>query len=110
MGEKTVVMNNVNILLDLSFVTNIRYLDQHELYLSDNIQLQNTLPFASGIAMARGILDSLMSATYFNASALRFLRLLVTSRDLCPVTGLTAFLNKVGPLRSWREVCLKERD
>ena len=78
-------MNNVNILLDLSFVSNIRYLDQHELYLSDNIQLQNTLPFASGIAMARGILDSLMSATYFNASALRFLRLLVTSRDLCPV-------------------------
>ena len=29
--------------------------------------------------MARGILDSLMSATYFNASALRLLRQLVTS-------------------------------
>ena len=28
--------------------------------------------------MARGILDSLMSATYFNASALRLLRQLVT--------------------------------
>merc|ERR550532_1366220 len=71
-------MNSVNILLDLSFVTNIRYLDQHELHLSDNIELQNTLPFASGVAMARGILDSLMSATYFNASALRLLRQLVT--------------------------------
>ena len=31
----------------------------------------------SGVAMARGILDSLMSATYFNASALRLLRQLV---------------------------------
>ena len=110
MGEKTVVMNNVNILLDLSFVSNIRYLDQHELYLSDNIELQNTLPFASGIAMARGILDSLMSATYFNASALRFLRLLVTSRDLCPVSRLTASLPKVELLWSWREVCRRERD
>ena len=71
--------NSVNILLDLSFVSNIRYLDQYELYLSDQVELQNTLPFASGQAMARGILDSLMSATYFNASALRLLRLLVTS-------------------------------
>ena len=33
----------------------------------------------SGVAMARGILDSLMSATYFNASALRLLRQLVNS-------------------------------
>ena len=71
--------NSVNILLDLSFVSNIRYLDQYELYLTDQVELQNTLPFASGQAMARGILDSLMSATYFNASALRLLRLLVTS-------------------------------
>ena len=91
-------MNSVNILLDLSFVSNIRYLDQYELYLSDQVELQNTLPFASGQvldkapderrltfllqAMARGILDSLMSATYFNASALRLLRLLVTSEDI----------------------------
>ena len=70
--------NSVNILLDLSFVTNVRYLDQHEIHLRDNLQLQETLPFATGMAMARGILDSLMSATYFNASALRLLRLLVT--------------------------------
>ena len=73
--------NSVNILLDLSFVTNVRYLDQHEIHLRDNLQLQETLPFATGMAMARGILDSLMSATYFNASALRLLRLLVTGED-----------------------------
>ena len=77
--ESSLNSNSVNILLDLSFVSNIRYLDQYELYLTDQVELQNTLPFASGQAMARGILDSLMSATYFNASALRLLRLLVTS-------------------------------
>lgn len=72
--------SSVNILLDLSFVTNIRYLDEHEIHLSDSLELQKTLPFATGMAMARGILDSLLSATYFNASALRLLRLLVTGR------------------------------
>lgn len=37
-----------------------------------------TLPFAAGQALARGILDSLMSTTYFNASALRLIRSWVT--------------------------------
>ena len=37
-----------------------------------------TLPFATGQALARGILDSLMSTTYFNASALRLIRSWVT--------------------------------
>ena len=44
----------------------------------NNVELYTALPYASGVAMARGILDSLMSATYFNASALRLLRQLVT--------------------------------
>ena len=46
--------------------------------MNDHIELSRTLPFASGTAMARGVLDSLMSATYFNASLLKLLRLLVT--------------------------------
>ena len=36
------------------------------------------MPFAAGQAIARGICDSLMSTTYFNASALRLIRLWVT--------------------------------
>ena len=71
-------INHVNILLDLSFASNVRYLDDQEIYITDNIELYKTLPFASGTAMARGILDSLMSATYFNASALKLLRQWVT--------------------------------
>ena len=71
-------MNQVNLLLDLSFVSNVRYLDEQEMHMSDHLELYKTLPFASGTAMAKGILDSLMSATYFNASALKLLRQLVT--------------------------------
>lgn len=69
--------NGIPILLDLAFATNVRYLDDHEMHII-NIELYKTLPYACGVAMARGILDSLMSATYFNASALRLLRQLVT--------------------------------
>lgn len=43
-----------------------------------NARTFQTLPFASGQAIARGILDSLVSTTYFNASALRLIRLWVT--------------------------------
>jgi len=69
--------NGIPILLDLAFSSNVRYLDDHEMHIN-NIELYKTLPYACGCAMARGILDSLMSATYFNASALRVLRQLVT--------------------------------
>ena len=69
--------NSVTLLLDLAFASNVRYLDDHEMYL-ENIEMYKTLPFASGLVMARGLLDSLMSATFFNASALRLLRQLVT--------------------------------
>ena len=98
MGEEDPEPNTVNMLLDVSFATNVRYLDEQvsekhdekqnpaltfafsiqEVYLNDHIELSRTLPFASGTAMARGVLDSLMSATYFNASLLKVLRLLVT--------------------------------
>jgi len=39
---------------------------------------RQTLPYAAGQALARGVLDSLMSTTYFNASALRLIRSWVT--------------------------------
>jgi len=69
--------SNTPIIVDLAFASNVRFLDDHELYL-DNVELYKTLPFATGQALARGILDSLMSTTYFNASALRLIRSWVT--------------------------------
>ena len=45
--------------------------DRKQMYLHFEYLEFQTLPFASGQALARGILDSLMSTTYFNASALR---------------------------------------
>jgi potassium large conductance calcium-activated channel subfamily M alpha protein 1 len=67
----------ISMIVDLAFASNVRFLDDHELYM-DNVELYRTLPFASGQALARGILDSLMSTTYFNASALRLIRSWVT--------------------------------
>ena len=68
---------DVPLIVDLAFASNVRFLDDHELHL-DNVELYKTLPFAAGQALARGILDSLMSTTYFNASALRLIRSWVT--------------------------------
>ena len=61
----------VILLLKIPSATLERYLDDTEMYMN-NVELYTTLPYASGVAMARGVLDSLMSATYFNASALRY--------------------------------------
>merc|ERR1719205_262008 len=76
-GKKRFRKPTVKMIVDLAFASNVRFLDDHELYL-DNVDLYRTLPFASGQALARGILDSLMSTTYFNASALRLIRSWVT--------------------------------
>jgi len=76
-GKRKFKKPTVTMIVDLAFASNVRFLDDHELYL-DNVDLYRTLPFASGQALARGILDSLMSTTYFNASALRLIRSWVT--------------------------------
>ena len=63
-----------------SFCYQYTVLENHGNSLLSNVFLQffQTLPFATGQALARGILDSLMSTTYFNASALRLIRSWVT--------------------------------
>ena len=83
-GGETINTNNVTVLLDLAFANNVRFLDEHEMYLTDQVELSKTLPFACGMAMARGISDSLMSAAYFNGSALRFLRSVLPSPRRSP--------------------------
>ena len=62
-SEMYVMMMMMVLMMMMMMVTMGRYMNCVELY--------TTLPYASGVAMARGVLDSLMSATYFNASALR---------------------------------------
>ena len=63
-----------------SFCYQYTVFENHGNSLLSNVFLQffQTLPFATGQALARGILDSLMSTTYFNASALRLIRSWVT--------------------------------
>ena len=86
-GGETINTNNVTVLLDLAFANNVRFLDEHEMYLTDQVELSKTLPFACGMAMARGISDSLMSAAYFNGSALRFLRSVLPPPRRSPGSG-----------------------
>lgn len=66
----------IPLLLDLAFASNVHYIDaeKHE----GDRDFRDTLPFASGMATCRGILDSLVSAAYFNASALLLTRQWVT--------------------------------
>jgi hypothetical protein len=63
---------HIPLLLDLAFASNVHYLDAdtHE----GHRDFRNTLPYASGAATCRGILDSLVSAAYFNPSALLLTR------------------------------------
>ena len=75
----------IPIIVDLAFASNVRFLDDHELHV-DNVELYKTLPFAAGQALARGILDSLMSTTYFNASALRLIRYVLLKQNIFYMT------------------------
>ena len=40
--------NRIPILLDLAFASNVRYLDESEMYMN-NVELYTTLPYASGV-------------------------------------------------------------
>ncbi|CAB4060605.1 KCNMA1 [Lepeophtheirus salmonis] len=70
--------NKIPTIVDLAFASNVRFLDDDEQIIMDDVELHKTIAFASGHALARGILDSLLSTTYFNASALRLIRQWVT--------------------------------
>uniref|UniRef100_A0A914I8F3 Uncharacterized protein n=1 Tax=Globodera rostochiensis TaxID=31243 RepID=A0A914I8F3_GLORO len=57
--------------------SNVQFLDQDDDDDPDT-ELYLTQPFACGIAFAISVLNSLMSTTYFNESALTLIRTLVT--------------------------------
>ena len=66
---------------------NVQFLDQDD---DDNpdVELYLTQPFACGNAFAISVLDSLVSATYFNSETLTLIRTIVTG-------GVTASLEAV---------------
>uniref|UniRef100_A0A4W4HRJ7 BK channel n=1 Tax=Electrophorus electricus TaxID=8005 RepID=A0A4W4HRJ7_ELEEL len=66
-----------NILTELVNDGNVQYLDQDDDDDPDT-ELYLTQPFACGAAFAVSVLDSLMSATYFNDNILTLIRTLVT--------------------------------
>ncbi|XP_022107903.1 calcium-activated potassium channel subunit alpha-1-like isoform X18 [Acanthaster planci] len=68
---------NVPMITELVNDCNVQFLDQDDED-DPNTELYLTQPFACGTAFAVSVLDSLMSATYFNDNALTLIRTLIT--------------------------------
>ncbi|KAJ8022954.1 Calcium-activated potassium channel slo-1 [Holothuria leucospilota] len=71
------VGTNVPMITELVNDSNVQFLDQDDDDDPDT-ELYLTQPFACGTAFAVSVLDSLMSATYFNDNALTLIRTLIT--------------------------------
>ncbi|XP_067092796.1 calcium-activated potassium channel subunit alpha-1a isoform X9 [Osmerus mordax] len=69
--------SNIPIITELVNDSNVQFLDQDDDDDPDT-ELYLTQPFACGTAFAVSVLDSLMSATYFNDNILTLIRTLVT--------------------------------
>uniref|UniRef100_A0A672MCR7 Calcium-activated potassium channel subunit alpha-1 n=1 Tax=Sinocyclocheilus grahami TaxID=75366 RepID=A0A672MCR7_SINGR len=69
--------SNIPIITELVNDSNVQFLDQDDDDDPDT-ELYLTQPFACGTAFAISVLDSLMSATYFNDNILTLIRTLVT--------------------------------
>ncbi|XP_048842608.1 calcium-activated potassium channel subunit alpha-1-like isoform X16 [Brienomyrus brachyistius] len=80
---------NIRIVTELVNDTNVQFLDQDDDDDPDT-ELYMTQPFACGTAFAVSVLDSLMSATYFNDKSLTLIRTLVTGGATPELEGLLA--------------------
>ncbi|XP_003370272.1 calcium-activated potassium channel slo-1 [Trichinella spiralis] len=69
--------------------SNVQFLDQDDED-DPNTELYLTQPFTCGKAFAISVLDSLMSTTYFNDSALTLIRTLVTGGATPELEGILA--------------------
>nr|AAC41284.1 calcium-activated potassium channel [Trachemys scripta] len=80
---------NIPIITELVNDSNVQFLDQDDDDDPDT-ELYLTQPFACGTAFAVSVLDSLMSATYFNDNILTLIRTLVTGRATPELEALIA--------------------
>ncbi|XP_072292983.1 calcium-activated potassium channel subunit alpha-1a isoform X3 [Eucyclogobius newberryi] len=80
---------NIPIITELVNDSNVQFLDQDDDDDPDT-ELYLTQPFACGTAFAISVLDSLMSATYFNDNILTLIRTLVTGGATPELEGLLA--------------------
>ncbi|XP_053541215.1 calcium-activated potassium channel subunit alpha-1 isoform X5 [Ictalurus punctatus] len=80
---------NIPIITELVNDANVQFLDQDDDDDPDT-ELYLTQPFACGTAFAVSVLDSLMSATYFNDNILTLIRTLVTGGATPELEGLLA--------------------
>jgi len=76
-GTRAVSGYSIPMITELINDTNVQFLDQDDDDDPDT-ELYLTQPFACGTAFAISVLDSLVSATYFNADALTLIRTMIT--------------------------------
>eukprot|EP00795_Rhopilema_esculentum_P008788 gene8788-14818_t len=69
---------NIPIITELVCDSNAMYLDQDDMNIYDDDGIYLTQPYACGSAFTMSVLDSLVSATYFNSDILTLVRNLVT--------------------------------
>ncbi|XP_058841026.1 calcium-activated potassium channel subunit alpha-1a-like isoform X5 [Acipenser ruthenus] len=91
LGQQTPITTgaNIPIITELVNDSNVQFLDQDDDDDPDT-ELYLTQPFACGTAFAVSVLDSLMSATYFNDNILTLIRTLVTGGATPELEGLLA--------------------
>jgi potassium large conductance calcium-activated channel subfamily M alpha protein 1 len=76
-GTRAISGYSIPMITELINDTNVQFLDQDDDDDPDT-ELYLTQPFACGTAFAISVLDSLVSATYFNADALTLIRTMIT--------------------------------
>jgi len=69
---------NIPMITELVCDSNAMYLDQDDMNIYDDDGIYLTQPYACGSAFTMSVLDSLVSATYFNSDILTLVRNLVT--------------------------------
>jgi len=78
MNEREWSTVNIPIITELAYDTNAMYLDQDDMNIYDDDGIFLTQPYACGAAFTVSVLDSLVSATYFNSDILTLVRNIVT--------------------------------
>lgn len=90
-GTRAVSGYSIPMITELVNDSNVQFLDQDDddgicwvlnwdpsVFLDPETELYLTQPFACGTAFAISVLDSLVSATYFNSDALTLIRTMIT--------------------------------
>ncbi|XP_065651376.1 calcium-activated potassium channel slowpoke isoform X3 [Hydra vulgaris] len=91
--------NSLKLITELIYNTNAMFLDQDDMNIYDDEHFYLTQPYACGSIFTVSVLDSLVSATYFNGDILTIVQNLVTGSVSSELDELMA--EGISPSGSW---------